>query len=835
MEYVDNSIYQGADLATNLLYFLYWLVVITIVILTAILLINTYRYLRYQSKKIPRALDMVLLKIMLPKKSSREEEESKKDHKELLSRASQMFSSLYSVCDTKIKNWWHEKSPHISFEIVSQKGEIFFYIALPKELLTLVEKQIHSFYPDAVLEETERHNIFQDDDKYAASELTLGQSVAMPIKTYKEFETDPLNTITNTLFKLGPEEAAAVQILIRPTKTKWQKISEHYIHSLQEGRGGPGGKIDWVKIAESTSKLGGELAAAPFKTEEVAKKEAEKTKTITPITEQKIKMIGEKAAFVGFEALVRVVVSSDQEALAKMHLNNIVSAFSVFRHPSGNFFTPNKKQTSKIVAENFVFRAFPYSAEKNILNTEELASIFHFPNRYTDTPSIVWLLSKRAAAPPETPKEGLYLGVNIYRGLRTPVYMRPKDRVRHTYIVGKTGSGKSTLMKEMIIQDIKNGQGLCYIDPHGTDADDILLRIPKERVGDVILFNPADFERPIGINLLEYTRPEEKTLVLNELMNVFDKLYDLRSTGGPMFEQYFRNAALLVMEHPESGSTIMEIPRVLSDEDFRMMKLSHCANPIIKNYWLKEAEKAGGEAALANIVPYITSKLTQFIANDIMRPMIAQQKSAFNLREVMDNQKILILRLAKGQIGEMNAYLLGLIMVSKIYLAAMSRVDMPEQNRKPFYLYIDEFQNFTTDSVASILSEARKYQLALTIGHQFINQLISKGGDTKIKDAVFGNVGTFITFRVGEEDAEFLQKKYEPVFNAYDIANLESGNAYLSLLVDNTNLRPFSLNTFLDFSKIEKNPKIAEAIIGLSRLQYGRDRNIVEEEIRDRA
>ncbi|HNX11035.1 MAG TPA: type IV secretion system DNA-binding domain-containing protein, partial [bacterium] len=415
-------------------------------------------------------------------------------------------------------------------------------------------------------------------------------------------------------------------------------------------------------------------------------------------------------------------------------------------------------------------------------------------------------------------------------GIRTDIRIKRVDRRRHAYIIGKSGTGKSVMLNNMAIQDIENGDGVCVMDPNGDLIEDILARIPPERAEDVIIFSPGDMERPLGLNLLEYDSryPEQKSFVINEMINIFDKLYDLKSTGGPMFEQYMRNALLLIMDDPETGSTLMEVPKVLADESFRRMKLSRCQNPTVVDFWRKEAEKAGGDAALANIVPYITSKLTPFVSNDMMRPIIGQQKSAFNLRDVMDKQKILLVELPKGAIGETNAYLLGMIIVGKILMAALSRTDMAPEDRKDFYLYIDEFQNFTTDSICQILSEARKYALCLTVAHQYIGQL-NKNQDSKIKDAIFGNVGTMISFRVGSEDAEFLVKDFGPVFNEYDLVNVGRGG-FIKLLVDGASTRPFSLQTVWPLMGTYRQglgPKIRE----ISRFKFGQDRNIVDLDI----
>jgi hypothetical protein len=406
--------------------------------------------------------------------------------------------------------------------------------------------------------------------------------------------------------------------------------------------------------------------------------------------------------------------------------------------------------------------------------------------------------------------------------------MTDDDRRRHIYTIGQTGTGKSTFLQELGKQDARNGKGFCFIDPHGDAVEDILAAIPKERAEDVILFDPSDVERPFGLNLLEYdpAHPEQKTFVINEMIGIFDQLYDLKATGGPMFEQYMRNAMLLIMDDPETGSTLMEISKVLSDEDFRRLKISKCQNPIVVDFWTKEAEKAGGEAALANMVPYITSKLTTFISNDMMRPIIAQQKSTLDFRDIMDNKKILLVNLSKGKIGEINARLLGMVIVGKILMSALSRVDVPESERVDFYLYMDEFQNVTTNSIAQILSEARKYKLDLIIAHQFIAQL-----KEEISKAVFGNVGSICAFRVGAEDAEFLEKQFAPVFTANDLVNVDNRNLFGKLLINNELTKPFSMKTY---PPTKGDREIANALKELSRLKYGRDKNIVNREIMER-
>jgi hypothetical protein len=411
--------------------------------------------------------------------------------------------------------------------------------------------------------------------------------------------------------------------------------------------------------------------------------------------------------------------------------------------------------------------------------------------------------------------------------------MTPEDRLRHLYVIGQTGTGKTTFLKNLIAQDIAKGAGVCMIDPHGSDIEDILSYIPKSRYEDVIYFDPSHTDRPMALNMLEYDRrfPEQKTFVVNEMLSIFNKLFDMKTAGGPMFEQYFRNAVLLVMEDPESGNTLLDVSRVLANRTFRELKLSKCKNPIVIQFWREVADKAGGEASLANIVPYITSKFDVFLSNDIMRPIIAQEKSTLNFREIMDQKKILLVNLSKGRLGDINANLIGLILVGKILMAALSRVDVVGKTDTegkplsipPFYLYIDEFQNVTTNSISTILSEARKYKLSLAVAHQFIAQL-----EEGIRDSVFGNVGSLAVFRVGAEDAEYLEKQLAPVFTAKDIMTIDNRNAYLKLLSNGRPVKPFNIEVP---APPAGNKDVVDSIKQLSYLKYGKDREIVEREV----
>ncbi len=490
-------------------------------------------------------------------------------------------------------------------------------------------------------------------------------------------------------------------------------------------------------------------------------------------------------------------------------------------------FEQNKGSKLSELFHNFSYRTFKEN-ESFPLNFKELSTIYHFPMGLSGAPQLKQSSATTAPAPQNMVADGIFLGYNNYRGEEKQVFMGREDRVRHFYTIGQTGTGKTTLLKHMIIQDIKNGDGVCFIDPHGSDIQDILAHIPPERIDDVIYFDPAYIARPMGLNMLEYDEnfPEQKTFVVNELLAIFNKLFDMKTAGGPAFEQYFRNSALLVMEDPASGSTLLEIGRVLADKEFRDLKLSRCKNPIIKQFW-ENAEKTSGEQSLANFVPYVTNKFDVFISNDIMRPIIAQEKSVFNFRDVMDNKKILLVNLSKGRLGDINANLIGLILIGKITMAALSRVDILGKGKvNDFYLYIDEFQNVTTDSIAVILSEARKYRLSLNIAHQYIEQLTDS-----IKNAVFGNVGTMAIHRVSPENAEVFSKQLEPVFTPNDIIKLENLNCYVKMLVGGMPAKPFNSRTPYPPAG---NKDIVDDLKELSYLKFGRDREEVEEEIMEK-
>lgn len=809
------------------------LIVIGIIFL---IVLSTVRRSFKKSGRAKHVFDYAVLRIRVPKETGgleKKDDASQAKVQEMIAVMETVFSTLGSLkAQRGMRQWLFGRSDQFSFEIVSHEKKISFYTAVPRGYRNFMEEQIHAQFPDAHIDEVSDYNMFSATGVVLGSYLTFRREHHFPIKTYEKLESDPLNSITNALAKIAETDGAAVQIVIRSAHGSWRDHGLKLARAMQQGKS--------LKEAEKASKagigsaLGKELKGmASTKTPE--EKKPEEPYRLSPLEEEMVKGLEEKASKAGLDANIRVVVSASQPSVAQRYLNDILGAFGQYNiYEYGNSFEANTPRNQKLLVRHFIFRHFT-DRYRVVLNAAELASLYHFPLPTTETPKIDWLLARTALPPSNIPTEGLVLGHSEYRGEDYVIRMKQEDRRRHMYIIGKSGSGKTELMKSLVKQDIQEGRGVCVVDPHGDFADDCLEFVPRERAEDVIYFSPADTERPMALNMLEFdpAYPEQKTFVINEMLKIFDKLYDLKSTGGPMFEQYMRNAMLLIMDDPESGSTLLEIPKVLADEDFRAYKLSKCKQQVVIDFWTKEAQKAGGEASLQNMVPYITSKLTPFIANDIMRPIIGQQKSAFNIRHVMDTQKILLLNLSKGKLGDLNAYLIGMVLVGKILMAALSRTDMKKEERKDFYLYIDEFQNFLTDSISAILSEARKYGLDLIIAHQFIGQLTEKGGDTVIRDAIFGNVGSMFSFRVGPEDAEFLEKEFAPVFAAQDLINVEAYTCNAKILIDNTASRPFNMKPYRSTGL--GDAELPEMIKELSRYTYGRNRNLVETEIRERS
>jgi hypothetical protein len=638
--------------------------------------------------------------------------------------------------------------------------------------------------------------------------------------------------------KLQENEAAVIQYIISPAGQSWQYRPRKMALEIQQGKNPEmveKGKFHqaMIGLARGTGKVlsgGGNKNFQPSHAHKDLSGYASAI-SLTPMQQEIVKKLEEKASRPGYKVNIRLVTSSTIAGNASSHMRNLLASFLQYNMPPFNGLRVKKRDKNDIL-KDYIFRVFRegYAA---ILNTEEIASLWHLPTPYIETPNIKWLVSKKAPPPVNLPETGVLLGRNIYRGQETKIFIKRDDRRRHMYVLGRTGSGKTEIMKYMSVQDIKNGEGLCIIDPHGDFIEDILPHIPKERAEDVILFEPFDMERPMGLNMLQVDSEEQKDFAVQEMISIFYKLVTDPAMLGPMFEHNMRNAMLTLMADEEHPGTIADIPRIFTDTEFQKYKLSKVKDPVVRLFWEKEMAKTS-DFHKSEMLGYLISKVGRFVENSMMRNIVGQSKSSFNFREVMDKRKILLINLAKGKVGELNAKLLGLIIVSKLQMAALSRADMREDDRPDFYLYVDEFQNFITDAFSSILSEARKYRLNLIIAHQYLGQLEQQAGaqgagSKDLRDAVFGNAGSMVSFRIGAEDSEVMAKEFKPTFNEFDLVNIDRYNAYMKLMIDGTASKPFNMATYPLLRN--GNDEQAKAIRQLSRLKFGRMRAEVEEEI----
>jgi hypothetical protein len=736
----------------------------------------------------------VLLQVSLPR-----------DNEIKIDAAEQLFAGLAALHKSKKREYFKHQT-HFSFEIVGMPGDIRFYVNVPASVRDFVEKQINGAYPDAEIVQVNdpaakqkdgntiagEYNIFSETGKVAFASLALKESEYKPIRVFKDLAVDGMASLTSVLAKMGEGEGAAIQMLIEPTGSHWKHKGREFLSHTKKTESNP------EKATYSSDA-------------------------------KELEAIENKLSKPGFHTVIRIVVSSSTKEAAEAHLTNMVNAFG--QYAGANKFYKNRHWFKGLFVTDFIYRYFPLRGQTSVLSSDELATIFHFPNKSVQTPGIHWVNSKRAPAPANLPTEGLYLGKSTFRGITKPVFISPSDRQRHMYIIGKTGTGKSEFLKQMIMQDIKNGQGLAVIDPHGDLIEDILQLMPPERAEDVILFDPSDLDQPLGFNMLEAADEQQRHLVVTSVIGLMYKLFDPNKTGiiGPRFEHAVRNAMLTCMYQP--GATFMEVVRALTDQNFVQELLPKVEDPVIRRYWTDQIAQTS-DFHKSEVLDYIVSKFGRFVTNKMIRNIIGQSESAFNFRQAMDTKKILLINLSKGKIGEENSSFLGLVLVPKILVAAMSRQDMPMEDRKDFFLYVDEFQNFATPDFAQILSEARKYRLNLIVANQFVGQM-----EEEVKNAIFGNVGTIASFRVGVTDANYLAHEFQPIFGEADLINIDRFNAYMRTIVGGEPVPPFSLDTTKDISAeaAQKDQRVADLVKELSRLKYGRNVQVVEAEISQRA
>lgn len=814
--------------------FMIVLLILAILVVAAIAFFIFRRIFR-RAKEVERSLKMVPLLIKLPPAEANEA--TMRDNRELIkeniARAEGFFNLMAAIGATKTKGFWDHMlglstlrrwffgRKHLACEVVAVQGQIYFYVAVPVSLLSTIEKALNSSYPDIQVERREDHNIFSHLGKIgvvAGGELVMTNDSWYPIQNYKSSEFDAVSGITTSMSQLQEDEGVAIQILIRSSSKRWNKqaraAAKKLLHPGDKKHAGKGfTPLDMAKMTYKSPQA------------ESADKQAAGYNPPDSIDQKKSQLIEEKASVPTYETMIRLIASSHDQVRSKTLIQDMMAGFTQLNLPGSNGFKLMATQYPETLATNFVFRIFPAWWNKVVLSATELATIFHLPSKTIESATPVDRSAVReVAAPQSLASQGLIFGSNLFHGQERVVKLADDDRRRHVYIVGQTGTGKSTILHNLIVQDMAMGKGLCFIDPHGDTAEELLAKVPAHRAEDVVYFNPADTEMPLGLNILQYDRPEQKDFIIQETIAMLYKLYDPQQQGiiGPRFEQWYRNATLTLMADPE-GATFIEVPKIFTDNDFLKQKFKYVTDPIVQDFWLKEMAQTS-DYHKSEMLGWFVSKFGAFAQNEILRNIIGQRQSSLNLRQIMDEGKILIVNLSKGLVGELNSKLLGMIFVIKIQAAAMSRSDTPEDQRRDFSLYVDEFQNFSTDSFATILSEARKYHLSLIVANQFISQL-----NEQIRDAVFGNVGSILSYRVGPEDAEFLAKQLTPTFDAADIINMPNHRAAMRIISGGSVLTPFSIKMLPKIGQTDA--KLQAAVKELSRAKYGRPKPQVEKDI----
>jgi hypothetical protein len=790
----------------------------------AIFVFSQYRKTLREAKNYERGLKMVSMLIHLPPTSDDITNSSGRDERditeEVLSQAQVMYNIIASTSTKGFKSKIYGQR-HLSLEIVARGGLVHYYVVAPSVLVDVVRQAVAAAYPSARLEEVVEHNIFSQVGKMSGTiggEFTLKKSYAYPIATYQESKRDASRALLNALSAAGREDGIAIQLMVRPAKEGWMKNSISIVEKMAKDKGkkkaGFGGLIAPKDLME-----------ALWKPPEIGEVKAE-DKQLTSLEKTTVEAIEGKTKHPAYETLVRVVVSSNTAGHSQSLLKNVVAAFALFDSPSFNGFKFAVTKNIEELVTAYIFRFFPQTVTQNILNSVELASMFHLPNQKDiPTSQIQRQLSKQVDGPTHLMEDGFLLGYNEFRGVKKPIRLSTNDRRRHTYIIGQTGTGKSVLLENLAFQDMMDGRGFAFVDPHGDSVENLLGKVPKERVEDIIYFNPGDMTNPIGLNMFEFDHPDQKDFLVQESINMLYGLYDPGHTGivGPRLEHIFRNCALLLMSDP-NGGTFIDIPKLLIDDDFMKSKLKYVTDQTVLDFWTKEYPESKKSNESGEVVSWVVSKFGPFISNDAMRNIIGQTKSSFNLRDIMDNKKILLVNLSKGRMGELNSKLLGIIFVMKFQAAAMGRADVPENDREDFSLYVDEFQNFSTESFESILSEARKYHLNLILGNQFMTQLTDK-----IREAIIGNVGTVISGRIGITDAEMLVKKFAPTFDAEDLTKMPNYQSVTSVMINNVPSAPFSMSFLPPMG--QSNQQLSDALKRLSAAKYGKPRAIVEKDI----
>ena len=822
------------------------ILVFSLIIAAVIFVVVRILKQKRKAKEFERALKMIPMLIHLPP-STDDIQGGGRDERDVNDEAISQATIMYTIISSTLKKSGMKThvygQKYFSFEIVAVDGFVKYYAVVPAVLTETVKQAILTSYPTARLEETEVENIFSRDgmddsggteDQYnaenfvAGGELVMKKEVEYPILTFQEMKWDAQLALLNAFSKVRIGEGLGLQVMFRPLDSGWSKNAETKIKNIKSGKKGFGSKGS--NLPTRVLYLLTDLIRAPFEVPDEHKKDKdEQNPELSQRKQEEIQAIDVKAKFPAFECLIRIVAHSKSKARSEGLVGGVVAAFSQFDSPNSNGFKYDLSKKVDQLVTDYIFRFFPVSNKKIVLNTQELATIFHLPSQASIPSSgVERQMTKQVDGPASLITDGVLIGRNEYRGAVKEIRLSVNDRRRHMYVIGASGMGKSVFLKNIAYQDMVEGKGFCFIDPHGDVTEELLSMVPKDRIDDVIYFDPSDMEFPIGMNMLEAKTPEEKDFIVQEGINMLYSLYDPGHTGifGPRGEQMFRNAALLLMSDPK-GATFLDIPSPFINKDLVVDKLKYVTDRDLFDYWTKEFPASQKSNDAGEVITWFASKWSPFKQNTMMKRVLGQIKSGFNIREIMDQQKILLVNLSKGKLGELNSKLLGMIFVMKFQTAAMSRVDTPEHDRKDFCLFVDEFQNFSTESFESILSEARKFRLNLIVANQFMTQLTDK-----IREGVLGNVGTIVAGRVGVTDAEMLEKVFTPVFKAEDLHKQPNHHAITTVLMNGMPSAPFTMNLPAPMGKEDR--KVFESLREYSAKKYGRPGAEVDKEIDER-
>ncbi len=779
-------------------------------------------------KALERGLKMVPMLIHLPPRTD-DIQANGRDERDVVEEALSQAQILYSMIASTITKGGKTKihgQKHVSFEIVAKDGFIKYYAIVPAVMTELVKQAIMSAYPTARVEETGRENIFSKEGKIdgvVGGELRLKKEFFYPIGTYKDTRRDASVALLNAMSMAKGGDGIGVQIMIRPVDDGWKNDANTRVKNLREGNNKNN------NIGNGLGNLAHDIVVAPWRVPEERGEKDKEPKMLTNLEQEEISRIEDKTKYPAFETLIRIVASSNTSMRAEVILSGVVAAFSQFDSPTSNGFVYAEQRDKRKLALDYIMRNFSLKNNGCILNSVELSSLFHLPEQNAiPTSQVERQAIKQVEGPAKLVNEGILLGVNEFRGEQKQIRLSVDDRRRHTYVVGATGMGKSVFLGNLAYQDMMDGRGFAFIDPHGDVVEDILSKVPQERIDDVIYFNPGDLDNPIGMNMFEYETADQKDFIVQEGINMLYSLYDPEHSGifGPRGEHMFRNAALLLMSDP-NGATFIDIPKCFIDPEFVKAKLKYVTDRSVYDYWTREFPASQRSSDAGEVTTWFVSKWGPFLSNTMMKNILGQTKSGFNIRDIMDNKKILLVNLSKGKMGEMNSKLLGMIFVMKFQTAAMSRVDTPEADRNDFCLFVDEFQNFSTESFESILSEARKFRLNLVVANQFVTQLTDK-----IREGILGNVGTIISGRLGVTDAELLEKVYLPVFNAEDLHKLPNHHAVATVMMHGMPSSPFTMALLPPMG--EGKPEVLESLKKYSATKYGKPARVVSQEIEKR-